>query len=68
MNVPLLTMSSHQCSVNAEIPVIGIMWQGTAFDCPAANEIVVLTNRFDINISHSCNNRSIVGWNVVKPI
>ena len=57
---------TFECS--AEIPVSSIVWQGTAFDCPTTNsEIVILTNRFDINISHSCSNGSIVGWNVVKP-
>jgi hypothetical protein len=55
-----------ECSFTTGISGSSIVWQGTAFDCPPINEVVILISRFT-SISHSCNNETIVGWNVVKP-
>ena len=60
---------TFECSVlitvNAtEISGRSLVWQGTTFDCPSENEITLLISRVDV---HSCNNGTIVGWNVVKP-
>ena len=63
---------TFECSVLIIVNATGIsgrslVWRGTALDCPSTiNEITVLTSRVDAS-SKTCNNGTIVGWNVVEP-
>ena len=58
---------TFECFVNAGIPVSSIVWHGTAFQCHNTKaEIVLRRSQFNGNVSGSCNNGTIVGWNVVK--